>query len=61
MNPDLAEAYINRGAAKAAFKIKDEVRKDFETALELTRKAGDVDVLAAAEQSFRELDDAEDS
>ena len=40
---------------------KDEARKDFERALEMARKAGDVDLRAVAEQSLRDLDDADDS
>ena len=39
LKPDLAEAYNNRGFAKKALGLKDEARKDFETALEHARNA----------------------
>ena len=36
--------------------LNDEARKDFETALELARNAGDADLLAKAKQWLRDLD-----
>ena len=61
LKPDYAVAHDNRGVAKAALGLKDAARKDFETALELVRKAGDVDLRAVVEQSLRDLDDADGS
>ena len=61
LKPNLAEAYGNRGIAKADLGLKDKARKDFETALELARKAGNSDLAAAAEQSFRDFDAAENA
>ena len=61
LNPDLAEAYFNRGNTKIALGLKDAAREDFERALEMARQAGNVDVLAALEQSLRDLDDTEGS
>ena len=58
LKADFAAAYHNRGIAKAELGLKDEARRDFETALDLARKAGNADVMAAAEQSLRNLDDA---
>ena len=58
---DFAGAYFNRGSTKIALGRKDEARKDFERALEMARKAGDVDLRAVVEQSLRDLDDADDS
>ena len=55
LKPDSAEVYSNRGEAKAALKLKDEARKDFEITIDLARKAGDANVLAAAEKSLRDL------
>ena len=61
MKPDLAEAYNNRGVAKAEAELplKDEARKDFEIALELARSTGNVNMVAHVEQSLRNLDDDE--
>ena len=61
LNPDFAKAYVNRGNMKIVLGLKDAARNDFEIALEMAQKAGDVDVLAAAKQSLRDLDDAEGS
>ena len=61
IKPDFAGAYFNRGNTKIALGRKDEARKDFERALEMARKAGDVDLRAVVEQSLRDLDDADDS
>ena len=61
LNPDFANAYVNRGNMKIVLGLKDAARNDFEIALEMAQKAGDVDVLAAAKQSLRDLDDAEGS
>ena len=58
LEPDDAEAYHNRGTEKAALGLKDEAQRDFETALDLARKAGNANVMATAEQSLRDLDDA---
>ena len=46
-------AYVNRGLAKDALGLKDEARKDLKTALELARKAGNADMVAAVEQLLR--------
>ena len=61
MKPDLAEAYNNRGVAKAEAELplKDEVRKDFEIALELARLTGNEDLVTRAEQLLRVLNDDE--
>ena len=59
LDPALAEAYSNQGEVKVGLGLKDEAREDFERALEMARKAGNVDVLAAMEQSLRDLDDAD--
>ena len=56
---DLAEAYYNRGAAKAELKITDEARKDFEITLELARNANNAKIMAQAEQALRDLDEAD--
>ena len=56
LKPDFAAAYNNRGKAKAVLGLKDEARKDFETALELAQKAGNANIVAQAEQSLRGLD-----
>ena len=61
IKPDFAGAYFNRGNTKIALGRKDEARKDFERALEMARKARDVDLRAVVEQSLRDLDDADDS
>ncbi len=58
LKPDDAEAYNSRGASKTALGLKNEARRDFETALDLARKADNADVMAAAEQSLHNLDDA---
>ena len=61
MKPDLAEAYNNRGVAKAEAELplKDEARKDFEIALELARLTGNEDLVTRAEQLLRVLNDDE--
>ena len=61
LNPAKTGAYLNRGNAKARLKLKDEARKDFETALGLERNANDANIVARAEQALRDLDDAEGS
>ena len=61
LKPNDAITHFNRGGAKYSLGLKDKARKDFETALELARKAGMQDVLAAAEQALRDLNDAEGS
>ena len=61
LKPGYGEAYGNRGIAKADLGLKDEARKDLEASLELVRKAGNPDLAAAAQQSLRDLDAAEDA
>ena len=46
----------NRSNAKAMLRLKNEARKDFETALELAQKAGNTNIVGQAEQSLRGLD-----
>ena len=58
LEPDDAEAYNNRGVEKAVLGLKDEARRDFETALDLAQKASNTGVIAAVEQSLRDLDAA---
>ena len=61
LKPDYAKAYYNRGNAKVALDLKNEARKDFETALELARKANNAKIVTQAEQGLRDLDAAEGS
>ena len=58
LKPDFAAAYINRGEAKGGLKLKDEARKDIKTALVLARNTNNASLVAQAEQSLRDLDDA---
>ena len=58
LQPDDAAAYSNRGHAKVNLGLKDEARKDFETALELARNANNANLVAKVEQLLRDLDDA---
>lgn len=55
LQPDLAEAYYNRGVAKNALGLKDEAKKNFQTALELARNANNVKIEKLAEQKLRDL------
>ena len=59
LNPAKTGGYLNRGNAKARLKLKDEARKDFETALGPERNANDANIVALAEQALRDLDDAD--
>ena len=61
LKPDYAKAYSNRGNTKGALGLKDEARKDFETALELARNATNANIVAKVEQLLRDLDAAGDS
>ena len=56
LKSDFAEAYYNRGAAKTKLGDTEGARKDFETALERARNAGNADMVSRAEQSLRDLD-----
>ena len=61
LQPDDAEAYSNRGNAKAALGRKDEARQDLETALALARNANNAEMVALVEQLLHKLDATEDA
>ena len=52
LKPNLVKTYRNRGKCKAALGLKDEARVDFETALELARTAGEVELVAQLKQQL---------
>ena len=56
LKPDFAEAYYNRGFAKAALGRNDGTREDLETALELAQNANDTDLVVEVKQLLRDLD-----
>ena len=56
LKPEAADAYHNRGNAKAALGRNDEARQDLETALELAQNANDTDLVDEVKQLLRDLD-----
>ena len=61
LKPDLIEAYGHMGESKAMLGLKDQARKDFETALELARNTNNAKIVTQAEKWLRDLDAAEGS
>ena len=61
LKPDYAEAYSNRGHTKSMLGLKDEARKDFETAPDLARNTTNANLVAKVEQLLRDLAAAGDS
>ena len=55
LDPNLAAAYYNRGAANALLGRVNEARRDFEKALALAREAGDEDTAAKMECGLADL------
>ena len=56
LKPDAADAYYNRGVAKALLNRTWETKQDFRTALRLAEKVGDDDIKARAEKALRLLE-----
>ena len=55
IKPDDAAAYNNRGVAKFRFGMDREAEQDFQTALHLTKNAGDEKLIARVERCLREI------
>ena len=55
INPDYADAYYNRGAAKVALGNSEEAKADFQTALELAEQQNGKKLKADIEQHLQSL------
>lgn len=58
LEPDFAEAYVNRGMAKIKLKRIDDAKSDFQTALKLAEQQGQEELKAFIEEQLQELNNS---